>query len=297
MYFPPSIGPGELMALGSSVSYSVTLVAIRQGLRAGTPLAAVLTVLGIVSAGGLCTSLFRGTLQTSTLTPLLWFAAIGVIGPGIGNISDFIGIQRLGVSRSTLVQSSSPIWGTLLAVFTLGERPRALVVLGTLCIVGGVSLFAFWRENHKFGSGFHGALIFPLIASVAYGLVPVFSKFAYAHQKTPMAGLGVAFAVGILVLLAAKPLLPGGGKVHASRQDILWFTLAGAFNLISSSLLWTAFMVGDVSSVLPVSRLYPLWVVLLSYLFLGRLERVTWRIVLAAALVVAGGVLVTAFAG
>ncbi len=42
---------------------------------------------------------------------------------------------------------------------------------------------------------------------------------------------------------------------------------------------------------------YPLFVVLLSYLFLGRMERITRRIALAAVLVVTGGVLFVPFHG
>ena len=53
--------------------------------------------------------------------------------------------------------------------------------------------------------------------------------------------------------------------------------------------------IAPVSTVLPLSRLVPLWVVLWTYLFLGGLERITPRIVLAAGMVVAGGVLITAF--
>ena len=41
------------------------------------------------------------------------------------------------------------------------------------------------------------------------------------------------------------------------------------------------------------SRLTPLWVVLFSPLFLGKLERLTPLLLLAALLVVAGGILIT----
>ncbi len=54
-------------------------------------------------------------------------------------------------------------------------------------------------------------------------------------------------------------------------------------------------MIGDVSIDLPLSRLYPLFVVILSAIFLGNLERITPLLILAAGLIVAGGVLVTVF--
>lgn len=57
--------------------------------------------------------------------------------------------------------------------------------------------------------------------------------------------------------------------------------------------MWTAILGGNVSVVVPLSRVVPLWVMLWSWLFLGQLERITKRVVLAAAMVVAGGVLIT----
>ena len=49
------------------------------------------------------------------------------------------------------------------------------------------------------------------------------------------------------------------------------------------------------STTLPLSRLVPLWVLLLSYFCLRTLERIGWREAVAAALVVLGAALITAF--
>ena len=285
-----------MMAVGSSLLFSLTLVALRYGMRSGTPIAAVLVINVIVGVGGLTASLFRGTLQTSGLAPIFWFAVGGAIAQGVGTVTHVIGIERLGVSRSTLIHSSTPLWGVLFAIVVLGERPTALVLLGTVCIVGGVSLLTFPEEDEArdFGSWFRGALIFPLVSSLAYAFLPIFSKFAFAHQKTPMAGVAVAYAAGTVVLLAGRRLISGGGEVRATRQGLLWFTLAAGFNVLAAALFWTALMVGDVSTVLPLSRLYPLFVVFLSYFFLGKMERITGRIVLSAVLVMTGGVLIVA---
>ncbi|MDA1000605.1 MAG: DMT family transporter [bacterium] len=298
--FLSSVGSGELMAAGSTFLYGACLVSLRQGMRTGTPLAAVLIIHGLVSAGALGYSLYDGSMANSTLPPLLWFAALGIMGQGVGTFTHFIGIERMGVSRATLVQASTPIWGVILAVSILGERPSIWVVMGTVFIVTGVTLFAFregGRQRERFAVWFRGELIFPLISSVAYAMLPVFSKFAFAYQRTPILGLGVAFASGSLVLLMVRPLLPGGGRIRVKPAGARWFALAGLFNLFAASLYWNALMIGQISSVLPLSRLYPLWVVIFSAVFLGGLERITLRVVLAALLVVAGGVLITVSAG
>ena len=217
-----SFGQAELLAVASSLCFTVTLIILRQGMRTGSPLAAVLTINAVVGSGSLVIALFLGTLQTSSLVPLLWFAAMGAVGAGVGSICRMVAAVRMGLGPSTLVASTTPLWGTLLAIAALGERPTARVWAGTLCIVGGVSLITLARERGgiRFREWFRAALIFPVVASIVYAIAPIFTKFAYAHQKTPMVGLGVAFAVGNLLLLAAKPLLPGGGgdPRHAEKH-------------------------------------------------------------------------------
>ncbi|MFQ6111941.1 MAG: DMT family transporter [Nitrospinota bacterium] len=290
------LGLGELLAIGSSLSYSVTMVCLRQGMRSSSPLAATLFVNITVGTVGMVAALLRQTLQTSSPVPILWFMAAGFVGAGLGKLLYCIGIERMGVSRSTPIQSSTPIWGVLFAMATLGERPGAPVWLGTLCIVGGVSLLSLAEGEEGNGGGwFQHALIFPLASSMLFALPPVFMKFAFAHQRTPLVAVAVVFWAGMAILLAGKPLLLGRGKIRADRRALLWVALAGVFNFLTAIMYYTALAVGDVSTVLPLSRLTPLWVVLISYLFLGRIERITERIVLAAALVVAGGVLITAF--
>ncbi|MBT5368891.1 MAG: EamA family transporter, partial [Nitrospinaceae bacterium] len=223
-------------------------------------------------------------------------AGMGIFGPGIGSICRMMGVMRMGLSPSTLVASSTPIWGTMLAIFILGEEPTTRVLIGTVFIVGGVSLLAFEdrdEESRNFRNWFRTALIFPVVASVAYAVAPIFIKLAYAYQKTPMLGLGVGFCVGNILLLLAKPILPGGGRIHAPLKSIAWYLLGGTFNFTAAICFMTALTFGNLSSILPVSRLTPLWVVFFSSIFLRKLERITGLIILAAALVVAGGVMIS----
>ncbi len=289
--------PVELWPVGSSLLYAFTLVILRRAMLGGTSIAALLTVNTVVAIGGLAIALVRGTVFTTAMAPLLWFIVIGFFGQGIGTITHYIGIERMGVSRATSIQSATPLWGTMMAVLILGESPSPVTILGTVGIVGGVMLLAVPEKaaGESSQSWFRGAVIFPLVSSVVYAVVPVFTKLAYAEQSTPMLGLGVAFAAGSLTMLAGKRFIPGGGRIQAERWSFWLFVLAGVLNFFGAILYWSALVIGDVSIILPVSRLYPLFVVILSALFLGKLERITPRLVLAAAFIVAGGIAVTAF--
>ncbi len=290
------MGPGELMAISSAVLAAMAHSCTRQGMRTASPFIAALIVNGIVSLGGLTFSLYLGTLQTLTLTPFLWFMAMGIAGPGIGRISRFIGITKMGLNRSVTISSVTPLWATLVAIVVLGESPTLLVVLGTLTIVGGVGLLSI-RENESqtFGAWFRGALIFPLVSSVGYALAPIFVKLAYAHQQKPMAGLAVGFAVGNLLLLCGKPLLPRREKLPLLHRDLYWLIISGGFYFLAATLLITSWALAPISTTMPLSRTAPIWVLLFSRLFLGKLEKITGRTIIAAFMVVLGGILITTF--
>ena len=128
-------------------------------------------------------------------------------------------------------------------------------------------------------------------------MAPIFAKLAYAHQLTPTMGMAVSFSVANCLLFLARPLLPGKGVIHGDRRGLIWIGAAGLTGIGSSFFLWTAFTMASVSTALPLSRIAPVWVMILSYLFLGKLEQISRRTVIATLLVVAGGVLITAFSG
>ena len=287
---------GELMAISSAFIFAIGQGCIRQGMRTASPFLAALIINGMVSLGGLTFSLYRGTLQDSSLVPLLWFMAMGVAGPGIGRISHLIGITKMGLSRSVTIGSSTPIWATLIATVVLNESPTFPTLLGTVAIVSGVWLLSIRDdESQTFSVWFRGALIFPLIASMAYAVAPIFVKLAFTHQETPGVAMAVGFTVGNLVLLAGRPILPAWEGTQPLRRDIFWLFAAGGTNILTAFLLTTSFILAPISTTLPLSRTAPIWVLLVSYFFLGKLERVTRRTVVAAVIIVTGGILITAF--
>ena len=222
----------------------------------------------------------------------------GCLGQGVGQLTSAIGIEKMGVSRSVPIQSSTPIFSVTFAMIFLGERPGIGVGIGTLLIVAGVCLLSLGgrRSGQSFKSFFQGALVYPLTSALSYALLPVLANVAFTYQKTPIVGFACAFTAGTLLLAITRPLLPGGGKLKAdARGPSTCFSAQESPPRWRPSCSGTAMTIAPVSTVMPLSRLVPLWVVLWTYFFLGGLERITSRIVAAAMMVVAGGVFITAF--
>ena len=288
------IGLGEWLAIFTAISFAIAQIFIRLGMRSAKIIMAALIVNAWVSLGGLVISLYRGTLLTSAWEPILWYMAVGVAGPGIGRITYLIGITRMGLGRSVTISSCTPLWSTVIAIVFLGEHPSVWVVAGTVAIVAGVALLSIQKDrSQSFRNWMQGALVFPLAASISYALAPIFVKLAYGYQSTPIVGMAVAFFMGNVVLIAFKPLLPIMGKYDVDRKGFLMLCAAGAFSVISSIFMWTAISISSVSTTMPLSRTAPILVLFLSYLFLGKHETITRRIVIGAVSVVIGGVMIT----
>jgi len=206
-----------------------------------------------------------------------------------------IGINRMGLGRSVTISSCTPLWSTLIAVIFLGEIPSLGVVIGTVAIVAGVALLSVQDDpSQDFRSWLQGTLIFPIVSSVAYALPPIFAKMAYAHQPTPAVGMAIAFFMANVVLIAFKPLLPVMGSYAIDRSGVVMVSLGGIFNFMASITLWTAILISSVSTTIPLSRTSPIVVLILSYLFLGKQEIITRRVLIGAVCVVTGGGLIAA---
>lgn len=137
-------------------------------------------------------------------------------------------------------------------------------------------------------------LLFPLVAALLYGVEPLFAKTGFAAGTPPLLGLAIkttAATLGFLIYLR----LTGLGAALGEKQNLLsrWNLAAGVANTMALLSYYTALTIAPVTLVTPLIQMSPVFVVVLSYLLLQRIERVTWQLAAAAGVVVAGAVLVT----
>lgn len=76
---------------------------------------------------------------------LLWLLLAGVINFPLGRLLNFTGVHLAGVSRSSTLVGSSPLFATITAVTLGGESVTVPVLLGTLAIIGGLALIVSQR--------------------------------------------------------------------------------------------------------------------------------------------------------
>jgi drug/metabolite transporter (DMT)-like permease len=231
----------------------------------------------------------QGGVTTEGLLP---FLVAGAIAPGLSNLFITVGIREAGSSRASVAFGTAPLFAVTIAVLVFGERPGAAVLVGALLIVcGGVALaLEPERPRHVRRIGIAAAIVGAALFALRDNLVRDLSL----ETGVPSMTAGAAMLASSLVVTSSV--------VVARRHRVVWpaptvarWLLPGTFVGFSYVALFEAFYRGTVSVVAPIVATEALFGVVFSALLLGRSERVGSRIVVGAALVVAGGALIAVF--
>lgn len=229
----------------------------------------------------------------------LLFVAAG-LGSGLfGRLFQFESTDRIGASRTSPIVASAGLVSTLLAVTVLHESLTLPHLAGILLIVGGVVVTS-WETASDPGDDeslrmVAPSLVLPFLAAFFYGVEPVLVKIGLA--------MGVPYLVGMTVMILSAFVGFAGYRVVlgtvsmrtiVSDPALRWYLGAGAISALAFVTYFAALDVAPVVVVIPIFDAVPLLVVVFSAAFMPRhLERVTWRVGVAAIVVVSGAVLVT----
>jgi drug/metabolite transporter (DMT)-like permease len=287
---------GIALTLLSAVSLAVQSLAIRVGTRTqrvtdviavmfGVNLLVLLPVAGVVA------------YPASDITPraLAAFAVSGLLGSLLARVCYFVGIARLGASRTEPLKALLPLVAVGTAVLVLGEQVTPTLLLGVgLLIAGGLVVTIESRHSPAAPTGRRPwiSVAFPLAAAFLLGVDPIFTKVGLAEGTTPLVGVTVrvfAASVGFALYLAWRAVRDGAApSISANR----WLVAASVANTVYLLSYFAALDLIPVSVVTPVLSSSTLFVMLGAALFLQGDERVTWRLGAGAVLVVAGVVFV-----
>lgn len=220
---------------------------------------------------------------------LAFFVLAGLIGTVAGRLLRFAAIDRVGASVSAAIINLSPFISAALAIVVLGERVTPPVLAGTAVIVVGTALLSASGRQVGFRPRY---LLLPLLAATCFGVVMVLRKVALADTG-PMVGFAVNVTAG---LVAYTAYLVASGRLEIMRcggRSLAHFVVAGLTDNLGVFLTLAALQGGAVSVVAPLAGVSPIFMLLLSWLFLRGIERLTARVVVGTLLVVLGVYLVT----
>ncbi|WP_346907731.1 DMT family transporter [uncultured Roseibium sp.] len=136
------------------------------------------------------------------LAALPHVVALGVVGIGIGNLSQSFGVAGASASVSTIVSATIPVFIVILAALRLGQSVSRVQQFGLATAFAGVALVALGQGNGT------GELAQTTLAGVALVL---------------MSAVAIAFYYVWSVELSAR---------HGTVTVVIWSTLAGFFALL-----------------------------------------------------------------
>ena len=204
----------------------------------------------------------------------------------------------MGASRTGALVGATPLFATVVAILAFGEFLSFPVLVGIITVVAGVYLVSFSRstQNASRSVAWRDS-IYGLGVAVCFSISPIFIREGLEKLPSPLLGVTISMIIsaatyGILLLIRREPVSEG-----TPPRDSIYFQIsAGVLVGLSTWMRWIALDSAPVAVVLALGRLNVPVVILLSLLLLGQeTERVTLKMVLGAALIVGGSLVLIFF--
>ena len=284
--------PAELFALGTAFFFALHNLLTKKGLRFSNPATAVLSslIINMVFLWGV--SLLFLPVETLTSAAVLIFVLVGFFQPGLTRLLTYKGIETLGIAITDPVRATTPLFSAFMAILFLGEQMTGPITVATLLIIAGITLLSLRDASVKEFRPIY--IMYPFAASVLAGCSQVLRKVGMGAVPHPILAAAVtassSFVVSLLTLWIVEKKQE---TLKLNRQCLPWYLAAGVTVSIAMTAIYYALDAGKVTVVIPVASTGPLFSLLLSALFLRDVERVTLKIVVGAALIVGGVLLIT----
>lgn len=285
--------PAEFYALANAFLFALHNMFTKKALRYSNPATAVISslLINIVFLWGI--SILFVPLSSLTSASVLIFVVVGFFQPGLTRLLTYRGIEALGIAITDPIRASTPLFSAIMAIIFLDEKITVPIVGATLMIIAGITLLS-WRSGSIKLVGSAVFLWYPIAASALAGASQVVRKFGLAAVPHPFLAAAVTATSSFIVSLFTMWYVEKSRETwRMNRQCFWWFVAAGVTVSCAMTCIYYALDLGKVSVVIPISSTGPFFSLILTAIFLRDVERVTPRIVVSAAMIVGGVVLLT----
>lgn len=286
----------ESLALAAAVCVAVGSVLMKQGLRTSTRETVVFVTVAVQSMMFIAlTVLTRARIPFHEPSSVLPFVAAGVLGSVLARFLVATSVDIVGLARAMPVRTTSPVFSAVIAIVFLGERLTGAIAAGTLLVVAGLVVLtyeAYSDRGSENAAGRRGLLYLApvFVGSFLLGVTPTLRKFGLDAGTSVYGGLALNFTTAFVLF--------GAYYVVRHREEFLagsgvrWFVGTGVSWSVGFWCYFTALQQAPTVVVVPLFTTIPLFVIVLSWLFLNDIERVTRGVVAGGVFAVAGAALV-----
>ena len=297
----PGPALGVFFALLSATLWAVQYLCVRVGTDDGRVTDALLVTLlcNVFLVVPIVVARYWNSLS-DLFTPVSFaaFAAAGFVGTLFARLLMYESINTIGASRTSPIIAANVFFATVLAVVFLDERLTLVHFIGIVFVVGGVAVIS-WEtasssEPDQSLRELGLSLLLPVTAAAAISFEPIFISFGLGVGTPVLPGFLVMSTAATIGFVSYLALAGRRIRIPIGTPSMRWYLGAGVSSTISLVAYFVALEVAPVVIVVPLLQTTPLIVLVLSALFMpARLERVTLKVVVAAAVVVVGAVIVS----
>lgn len=266
----------------------------RRGLEHARPAFLLLTSLTVSAPVFLVLAAVTTDVTAATPGLVALVALSGVVGSVAARSLYFLSIKLVGPGKALSLAAVSPLFVAVLSAAFLGEPVTLAVATGTGVLVLGVAgLVRDSRAEVARTDRSPVVLLAPVAAALLIAVAVVIRKAALNAGIDPVLAGAVNMTAAWLVV---APLVVGRWGADLRRIDhgaLRQFTVASALMTLGFVCYFVGLERTPASVFFPLVQTQPVFAVGLSALFLGGLELVTRRSVLAAGTIVLGAVLIT----
>jgi len=260
--------------------------------RIRTDVAAVATVVTAATVASVIAIIGGVRLSDLSWADSKGFFVIGIIVPGVAQLTFYAAIRMAGPSRSAIMLGTVPVWSVVLAIIFLDEHWSATVVVGTLLAVAGSILLA--TEGITKASVSRLGLLLAALTALQFAIRDVLARSVTQESNLDSStAAAVTLGVGAVVLIGVAVGTAGPREFSENlRRSMPAMLIPGVAVGLAMPALLAAFersRVGIVSPLLGTTQ--TVGVVLLSGLLIGGTE-INKRVVLAVSVTLAGGTLI-----
>ncbi len=221
-----------------------------------------------------------------------WILAIGLVQFTGGRSLGYLAVNVIGASRTALFISAQAPFAAFFAIAFAGESLHPLAAAGIVGVVAalllssGDSLTRGWRTDRRYLTG----CLTALGAGASMGGSTVLAKQTVAVFGSPLVVTTLSMIVAMLIIV---PVLGAASIRNPAVRAFDWrsmglVSVSGLSVAMSIVAQFFAVQRADVVVVAPILATFPLWTLLLSHVFIARLEGITVRLIIGAMLAVAG---------
>jgi drug/metabolite transporter, DME family len=281
----------EITAIFSAMGWASDSVLVRLGLRRSNIFAAMLMSFAVSTACMWSYLIATTSLEFLSSPAMIYFVISGCVQPLLARALFYEGITRIGVARAGPLRGTEPLFATIIGVTFLREEPGALVYMGTILI-----MTSLWLISGQHDGAAKWRLLdtaFPITAALVSAISQSLRKQGLKILPDPFVAVAIVTTVS-LVLFLIFVLITGRAKsLRMERQGFSFFLAAALLATAAQVLNFVALGRGELSVIIPLLNTTPLFTVLLSVLFLRKVETVNRRIVFGALIMFAGIVTIT----